>query len=178
MANSSRTRPSTGVPDQTRRTLPLPKKEKSMAATMVAPPSLEAAEGGGKRKKLVAMILVLVVAAVAAGGWYFFLRPEGPKKPEAPKPGAVVTLEPVTINLTGSHYLKLGLSLQQTVEAKEEANGSEALDLAIDLFSGRSIDELASKDRRERLKTTLSKQIAEAYEHEVYTVYFTEFVWQ
>jgi flagellar FliL protein len=148
-----------------------------MSTTIAAPTGSEVdAAPGGKRKKLVA--LVLVVAIAAGAGWYFFLRPSGPTKPEAPKPGVVVTMEPVTINLSSGHYLKLGLSLQQTADAHEEANGSKALDVAIELFSGRSISELADREKRERLKASLIKDVAEAYEHEVYTVYFTEFVWQ
>ena len=147
-----------------------------MSATIAAPPAPEVTEAGDKKKKL--MALVLVVAVAAAAGWYFFLRPAAPEKPEAPKAGVVVSLEPVTINLASGHYLKLGLSLQQTADVAEESNGSKALDTAIELLSGRSIDELADKDKREKLKKVLIKEIAEAYEHEVYTVYFTEFVWQ
>lgn len=132
--------------------------------------------GAGKKKKLIVMLLVVAVAAGA--GWWFFLKPKGPAGPEKPKPGVVVTLEPITINLASGHYLKLGLSLQQSAKAHEEAEGSKALDLAIELFSGRSINDLADKEKREHLKTDLIKEVAEAYEDEVYTIYFTEFVWQ
>lgn len=133
--------------------------------------------GSGKKKKLLLMLLVVAVAAGA--GWWFFLKPSGgPKAPEEPKPGVVVTLEPITINLASGHYLKLGLSLQQSADAHEEADGAKALDVAIELFSGRSINDLADREKREHLKTDLIKEVAEAYEDEVYTIYFTEFVWQ
>jgi flagellar FliL protein len=177
MAGTTPPSAGTSAPTQTRRTLPTPKREKTMAAaTIAAPPGAEVTTGGGKKKKLI--VILLVVAIAAGAGWWFFLKPSGPKQPEKPKPGVIVTLEPVTINLASGHYLKVGLSLQQSAKAKEEADGAKALDLAIELFSGRSINDLADREKRESLKKGLIKEIAEAYEDEVYTLYFNEFVWQ
>ena len=44
-----------------------------------------------------------------------------------PKPGEVVTLEPIQINLAAGHYLRIGIALQLTAKA-HEADGSKALD--------------------------------------------------
>ena len=90
----------------------------------------ETSGSGGKLKKIA--IVVVVVLLVAAAAWWFVLRP----KPEkAAEPGEIVTLDATQINLTGGHYLRLGLALQLTTEA-HEVDGSKALDAAIDLFAG------------------------------------------
>jgi flagellar FliL protein len=128
---------------------------------------------GGGRKKLV-VVLVLVLALGGAGYW-FFLRPTAEAK--APKPGEVVRLEPIQVNLAGGHYLKIGIALQLTAEA-HEVEGSKALDATIDLFSGRSMDELGRTENRAKLKKTLEKELEHRYHGEVMTVYFTEFVTQ
>jgi flagellar protein FliL len=80
-----------------------------------APPAPAAAKGG--RKKLVVVIAVLVVAAGAA--WTFLKPSPEASATEAPKPGPVVQLEPLTLNLADGHYLKLGLALQVTEAVAE-----------------------------------------------------------
>jgi flagellar FliL protein len=138
------------------------------------------ASGGKKGKKKLLLIVVPVVLVVGVAAWFFLLRPSGaPKAKEEPKPGPVLQLDPITINLSGSHYLKLGIALQEASTAKEgETNGAKALDLAIVHFSGRSVDELAKAEGREAVKKELTEKIREAYEDEVYEIYFTEFVMQ
>lgn len=177
MASTTPTRSADqNVPDKTRRTLPFKKKADPMAATTAAPPGPETKTKGGKKKKIILLLPVLLVIAGAV--WFFVLRDTGPSKPEAPKPGAITTLEPITVNLTTGHYLKLGLSLQQSAKVSEKVDGAKALDLSIELFGGRSIDDLADKEKREKLKATLVKEISAAYEDEVYDIYFSQFVWQ
>ncbi|MGN6331558.1 MAG: flagellar basal body-associated FliL family protein [Motilibacteraceae bacterium] len=132
----------------------------------------EETKKGGKKKLLV--IAVLLVAVLGAG-YFFFLKPSGPAKPV---PGAVIALDPITLNLADGHYLKLGLALQATKAAKEAPDGSHALDLAIDLFSGRKVAELGSATAREKLKQQLGEQVDKAYEGDVMGVYFTQFVTQ
>ena len=123
------------------------------------------------RKKLV-MILVLLL--VVGGGGYWFMRP----KPAAPpKPGEVVKLDPIQVNLAGSHYLRLGLALQ-LVQGAKEADGSKALDAAITEFSGADMAEVNDPAKREVLKKQLEKELDHRYEGAVMGVYFTEFVMQ
>jgi flagellar FliL protein len=132
----------------------------------------ETSGSGGKLKKIA--IVVVVVLLVAAAAWWFVLRP----KPEkAPEPGEIVTLDSTQINLTGGHYLRLGLALQLTTEA-HEVDGSKALDAAIDLFSGRTMASISQPARRDELKAKLAHQLDESYHGEVMDVYFTEFVTQ
>lgn len=102
------------------------------------------------------------------------LRNDGPSEPV---PGEVVVLEPIQINLTKGHYLRLALALQLTKETAE-VDGSKALDAAITLFSGRQPEDLLEAKERASLKRELVGELAETYEGEVMDVYFTEFVTQ
>jgi flagellar protein FliL len=128
---------------------------------------------GGRKKKLV---LVLVPVLVLAGaGYWFFLKPSG-GKPE-PVPGEVVALEAIQINLQSGHYLRVGLALQ-LVEGAHEVDGSQALDATIDLFSGRSVEEVTLTKERKHLKEELQQELEHRYHGEVLEVYFTDFVTQ
>lgn len=129
---------------------------------------------GGGRKKVV-MILVLILAIGAAAYW-FALRPTAEAK--TPEPGEVVRLEPIQVNLSGGHYLKIGIALQMTADVAHEPDGSKALDATIDLFSGRSMDQLGRAENRAKLKKALEKELEHRYHGEVMGVYFTDFVTQ
>ena len=74
----------------------------------------------------------MALLAVGGGAYWFVLKP---KPVQAPKPGDVVALDPIQINLEGEHYLRIGIALQLTAATKE-ADGSKALDATIDEFSG------------------------------------------
>lgn len=128
--------------------------------------------GGGRRKLLVVVLLVVVLAAAA---WWFVLRK--PADADVPKPGEVVALDPIQVNLADGHYLSIGIALQ-TVQGAEEVDGSKALDAVISLYSGRSIDELIKPKARTQLKKELAHELGERYEHEVMEVYLTQFVTQ
>lgn len=135
----------------------------------------EEEKGGGKAKLLV--IVVVLLAVVGGAGYWFVLKPKsGPPKP--PDPGAVVALDAIQINLADEHYLKLGLALQASKSAGEDVDGSKALDQAIALFSGRSMDDLARRAYRDRLKRQLEHQLDKSYDGDVIGVYFTDFVTQ
>lgn len=124
------------------------------------------------RKKLV-MVVVLVLAVAAAAYW-FVLRP-APAGP--PKPGDVVQLDPIQVNLAGTHYLRIGIALQMVAGAKE-ADGSKALDATIDEFSGKDMAEVNVPAKRAELKKALVKELTDRYDGAVMGVYFTEFVTQ
>ena len=91
---------------------------------------------------------------------------------------AVLLLGAIQINLQDSHYLRIGLALQQVEGGHGEIDGSKALDAAIDIFSGESMEELSQKKYRQKLKKELEHELDELYEHEVMGVYFTDFVMQ
>lgn len=132
---------------------------------------VEEKKKGGRKKLLIILVLVLALAGAA---WFLFLRPS---TPAAPKPGEVVALDPIQVNLADGHYLRLGLALQLT-EGTAELDGSKALDLSIDLFTGKPADRLAQPAYREQLKKQLEARLEKSYEGEVMGVYFTDFVTQ
>jgi flagellar protein FliL len=143
-----------------------------MSTATAAPETEGEAKGGGKKKLL---LLVLVVLIAAGASWWFLLRPaEGA---DAPKPGKVVTLEPIQVNLAGGHYLSIGISLQ-TVEGTEELDGAKALDAVIELYSGLNSDDLVQPKVRNQLKHELLKNVEHRYDDEVMDVYLTQFVTQ
>lgn len=144
-----------------------------MSTTIAPTPTAEAAaEPRGKGKTIVIAVVVLAVAAGAA--WFFLLKPSGKTEP---KPGEVLTLEAIQVNLAGGHYLRLGMALQLT-ESAHEADGSQALDAAIGVFSGLPVGEVNKPATREKLRQELEEELEHRYHGDVMSVYFTEFVTQ
>jgi flagellar protein FliL len=138
-------------------------------------------DGGGGKNKMLLIVGPLVLVIVLGAVYFLFLKggssDSGEPKKVVHNPGAVVKVDPITINLTGGHFLKLGITLQPEAGAAE-VDGSKALDAAIDLFSNLPITELSTKEGRNKLKAELVAKVSEAYEKEVYDIYFTEFVYQ
>ena len=161
-------------------------------ATLAPPEPTEAtaapAAKKGGRKKLIVVVAVLVVAAAAA--WTFLKPSPAASATEAPQPGPVVQLEPLTLNLADGHYLKLGLALQVTEAVAEEAaahgegpaeplvDGARALDAAISVLGDQTYAKLLAPGGRAKAKALLEKEIKHRYEGEVLTVYLTQFVMQ
>lgn len=144
-----------------------------MTATLNPPETSppEAASKKGRGKLIV--VLVLVTALALGAAWFFLIKP-GDK---APKPGEVAPLEPIQVNLSDGHYLRLGLALQ-LVEGAHEVDGSKALDAAIEVFSGKPVGDLNRPAEREELRHELEEILHDRYHDEVLDVYFTEFVTQ
>jgi flagellar FliL protein len=136
----------------------------------------------GKKSKKKKLIILVAVLAVLGAAYMFVLKPK-PAATGAPKPGAVVKLDSLTLNLDGGHYLKLSMALQFTADAPADKSGgapdgSKALDLAIAQLSNRKIAELSTATARDDAKKKLLASIEDAYEHHVMDLYFTEFVMQ
>lgn len=132
-----------------------------MAGTAEAEEKDGAAKGGKNTKLIAAAAVVLLLA----GGWFFFVREDANATGTLPPPkaGAVLQLDPITINLAGGHYLKLGMALQVIDGPAHEPSGAKALDLAISQFSGKTVDELSSAAGREKAKQELVARIKLAY---------------
>lgn len=92
------------------------------------------------------------------------------------KPGEVVTVDPVTINLAAGHYLKVGLAMQATADAGEHVPPGIAADALITQFSGKTVEELSSEEGREEAKKELLKSVKKLYHHKVYEIYYTTYV--
>lgn len=132
-------------------------------------------------------LLVLVVVAVLLAGGAYVAKSQllGSDKTAGtaavhatPKPGAVVKIDPISLNLQGGHYLRLGLALQLTAQTKESPDTSKALDLAISLWSGHTVDEVSDAATRDKLKADLTTKLDTAYDGEVMGVYLTTYVTQ
>ncbi len=144
-----------------------------MSTTLSPTPTAEAAEEkAGKSKMLIVGVLLLAVAGGAA--WFLFLKPSAPAEPKA---GEVAPLEAIQVNLSGGHYLRLGMALQLTEKA-HEVDGSKALDAAITVFSGLAVGEVNKPEVREDLRHKLLEVLHERYHGDVMDVYFTEYVTQ
>jgi flagellar protein FliL len=104
------------------------------------------------------------------------------------KPGPIITLDPITVNITGDRFLKVGLGIQLSGEhvgeptahdADDPTKGfARALDLTIETFGGHSYEELSSPQGRKKAKDELVQKLKDAYHEEVEGVYFTDFVMQ
>lgn len=156
----------------------------TIKAAKAAKNDTEAQEGSGKsekkgkkggKKKL--LMIVAVVLVVAGAAYWFLLKPSADAD-APPKPGVIVPLESTQINLASGHYLKIGIALQMIEGGHAEVDGSKALDATIELFSGRTVEEVGNAKERHNLKEELEEVLGEAYHHEVMGVYFTEFVTQ
>jgi flagellar FliL protein len=143
-------------------------------AKLAAAPDGEAEPKKSKKKLMI--IVAAVVLLLGGGGGYYFMT--GSSEPAAPKPGAVVKLDPININLAAGHYLKVGVALQAIKGAQAEPDGSHALDIIIGKLSHRTVAELSSNAAREKVKKELVREIGEAYHGDVMDLYFTEFVMQ
>jgi flagellar protein FliL len=141
------------------------------------------------KKKSKKMLIIIVAAVVLLGGggaaaYFLFFKSSGEKKVEAPVKGAVVTLEDaLTINLADAHYLKLGFALQMTEEAgTEEIDTAEAIDIAIEQYTGMKIGELETEKGRLATKAEFLEKVEKAYnidkKHLIMDIYFTSFVTQ
>jgi flagellar FliL protein len=138
-----------------------------------------------KSKKMLMIIVVAVVVLLGGGAGAFFMLKGSSKAEAAPKKGTVVVTidEPLTINLADGHYLKVAFALQETTDAgTEEVNTSEALNLAIEVYTGKSVAELSTEKGREALKEELLTKIVKAYTEDgkkmVMDMYYTQFVTQ
>lgn len=155
-------------------------------------------KGGRSKLKLIAIILPALLL-IGGGVYWFVLAPrsetstsasasgeEGGSEEEGEEghaeatstesPGEVIGVDPVTINLAGGHYLKVGLALQATADAGEHVPPGLAADALISQFSGKTVDELATAEGREEAKKELLQVIKQLYHKKVYEIYYTTFV--
>ena len=139
----------------------------------------------GRKPLMIVLVAVLVVVLAGVAAWFFLLRDKGDTT-GAPEPeptptlvaGAVLDVDAVSVNLADGHYLRLGLALQLSDDVTADPDPARALDLAIALYSGRSVDEVSAPATRDQLKGQLLAQLQEAYGPEVMDVYLTDYVTQ
>jgi flagellar FliL protein len=143
-----------------------------------------AVEAPKKSKKMMLIIIVAAVVLLGGGGGAFFMMKSSSASPKTPDKGSVTAIEDaLTINLADSHYLKLQFSIQQTSDAgSETVDTSEAIELAIDEYTGKSVAELSTEKGRAAIKADLLAKVVKAYTvdgtQEVMDLYYTAFVTQ
>ena len=145
-----------------------------------------AAEAPKKSKKMLIIIaaVVLVVLGGGGAGAFFMLRGDTAEAKEEPVKGMVTALEnTLTLNLADGHYLKMGFAIQQTEEGGHEAvDINEALNIAIETYTGRDVAELSTDEGRNAVKAEFLEKLKKAYTKDgvemVMDVYFTSFVTQ
>ena len=155
--------------------------------------SAEGGEAKGGKNRLV-MIVLAVLALV--GGVKGFVLGGGkaaagaavPATTTTTAPGPIVTLEPVTLNIAGGRFLKVGLALQLSGDHVDDAHPKDsgdptkgyarAVDIAIEVLGGQKFEELVTPEGRAHVKEELTERLHEAYHEEVEGVYFTQFVMQ
>lgn len=152
-----------------------------------------AAEPEGKKKGGLKKILIMAVAAVVlvgagVGAAVMILKPDvapaaaGEVVPAEAAPvelGDVVTVEPVSVNLAGSRYLRLGFAMQLSAASEKSPDVSRARDIGIATFSGREMALVNDTANRDALKTEFLENLQGAFGAEnVVDVYYTDFVTQ
>jgi flagellar FliL protein len=165
-------------------------------------------EKKGKSKKAI-LIPVIVLVLGLGGGAFMFLG--GGKKGEANGAatttttlrGPIIRLDPITLNLTDGHVLKVGIALEALAHPHDEqmlaavhglsgggGHGAaepntasplggleaKALDLAIKELGNKSFEELSAPDGRAHAQEELQEHVAEAYHGDIVKIYFTTFV--
>jgi flagellar protein FliL len=154
----------------------------------------DAAQGGkGKTMLLYALAALGVLGGLKGfvlGGGKASAETSGAATTTTTAPGPIITLEPITVNITGDRFLKIGLGLQMSgkytpggghsaADSDDPTKGfAKALDLTIETFGGHSYEELATPDGRKKAKDELVEKLTHAYHEEVEGVYFTDFVMQ
>ena len=98
--------------------------------------------------------------------------------------GPVLELDSKTMNLDGTHFVKIGASLQlpagsvpDDIKIKENW-GSLTSQLVIDTFSGRSFAQLSDENLRQSLQHQIGNEVCMKTKGAVITVYFIDFVMQ
>jgi flagellar FliL protein len=145
----------------------------------------ETAEAPKKSNKMMMIVIAVVMIALGGGGAgaFFMLRGDSAEA-AAPKKGIVTAAEStITVNLADGHYLKLGFAIQQTEESGSHTiDLSEAYQLVIDEYTGRTIAELSTAEGRAKIKAELLAKLIETYTvddvKEVMDIYYTSFVTQ
>jgi flagellar FliL protein len=140
------------------------------------PTATDEAPAGRSKKKL--LILLLVVLLVGGGAAAFLLKGSGTAAAAAPKPGTVLRLDSISLNLAGGHYLKVGVALQLVDGVATPPDGAKALDSVISLLSNQQMDFLLVAKNRDQMKSALLKAVEKDYPGEVMDVYFTDFAMQ
>jgi flagellar FliL protein len=156
----------------------------------------DGAKGGGMKEKLLPVVLLLVGVVVGSkvlgGGSTTIVQAAEPVTTAAAEAATeVVPLDPITLNLSDGHILKVGLALKKAVlpaggagahaaPAKDDPTKgyAGALDVAIRILGAGTYEELITPEGRAKVQDELAMALAEKTHDEVVGVYFWQFIVQ
>ena len=154
----------------------------------MAKKSTDDAKKKNNKPKMIAAVVLVVV------GYKFFLAPKPAAKAEnAPKKeGAVVALPELTLNLADSgtpRFLRVGIALVywegegaggggHGEGGGDDKNAQIASDIAVDVLSAKTYDELKKSEGKEHAKTEIVERLHEPLHEAVARILFTSFVMQ
>jgi flagellar FliL protein len=141
-----------------------------------------------KKKSPVKLIVLLAVGVIGGIAFAKFTgggaASAGPTTTAKPEPGEVAKVDAININLADGHYLRIayGVQLSKKVTVKADAwaksDSSKVSDLIISEFSGMKMEELSTKEGREKAMHEVTDQATEKLDGEVIDIYLDEFVMQ
>ena len=151
-------------------------------------------EPKGRSNLLPALVLA---GGIAAGGYFMGGGSATPADATATtvaavEPGEIAVLDPLTVNLAGGRYLRVGVSIL-TAKDFEVLHGdvhkgepsrfapeheNRMRDQVIALFSGRQLSDVVGGEQLDEAKDELLERANEVLEGKALEVYFTEFVTQ
>ncbi|WP_313277192.1 flagellar basal body-associated FliL family protein [Timonella senegalensis] len=143
-------------------------------------PEVPEATDKQSNKLLKALIVLLVLMLLGGAGTTLYLiksRDPGPEPEPEKVAGEIHAVESINVNLSDSHYLRLGFAVQLSTDA-EPIDNARVLDVAIGLYSGQPFDKVLDPDHRETLRAELTQDLNEIFDGEVMDVYFTDYVAQ
>ncbi|MGX7681065.1 flagellar basal body-associated FliL family protein [Jatrophihabitans sp. DSM 45814] len=134
--------------------------------------------GDNKSKKKKIIIVVVLLLLVGAAAKFTVLAPAKTGAAAKPAPGPVIAMDELTLNLAGSHFLRLKLSLQTTKGTSEELEVTEGIQAVIDEYSNRTEASLTGDAARDKAKKELLTKLQKIYPKKILDVFYTEFVMQ
>ena len=145
------------------------------------------------------LLPALVLAGGIAAAGYFVGGPGAsadadpgasePRAEEQHEPGEVIELEPMTVNLDGGRFLRVGVAVLATEEfdGSVDDGGTERFapeyesrlrDQLIAMFAGRDLGSLSGAENLEAIKAELLERTETVLDGHALEIYLTEFVTQ
>lgn len=140
------------------------------------------------------LVPALVLAAGVAAGGYFMgggssTPVDATPTTVAPELGDMVRLDPMTLNLDGGRFLRVGVAFRMTKDFETSADTEGAIhfspedegrlrDQLIAMFSGRDGSTLVTSEQLEETKAELLERANVLFDGQAVEVYLTDFVMQ
>ena len=127
------------------------------------------------------LVFLLIVAMIAGGGVLFYVVQQGEKDEQKTADSfRIMEIEPVVINLSDGHYIRMAIALGYVGEESELKNKLPAVnDILITTAGAMSSRELISPEGKELLKENLLLKINSVLSGvRVRNIFYREFIVQ